>query len=261
VRIDYHFHTEASYDSRSSPEEVLEAARRTGLDILCVTDHDTIEGALRLARLAGHGVEIVVGCEFTCDDGSHVVGLHLADMIDERRPLALMDRIKLQGGRVLVPHPFRRGSGLLRPELRRHESFVRDVLSVTDLVECFNGRDTWENNGRNRSFALAHGLAAVASSDAHEPGELGSVYVEYADGPVEHGRSPRRIFFPTQPPRLEHPAKRIAMELYHRYEGRLPTPLARAYRAARRWARRDVPQLLDPTPRLQYELPSLGGAP
>ncbi len=261
MRVDYHFHTSASYDARSSPEEVLEAAARAGLDVLCVTDHDTIEGAIRLAELAGPGVRIVVGCEFTCDDGSHVVGLHLADMIAERRPLALMERIKLQGGQVLVPHPFRRGSGLLRPELRRDEAFVRDVVSRADLVECFNGRDTWENNRRSRAFALAHGLAAVASSDAHEPGELGTVYVEYADGPVAHGTSPRRIFFPTQPPRVEHPVKRAAMELYHRWERRLPAAVARAYRAARRRAKRDAQRFPDPTPRLQYELPAPGGTP
>jgi predicted metal-dependent phosphoesterase TrpH len=263
VRVDYHFHTDRSYDSRTSPAAVLEAAARAGLDVLCVTDHDTIEGALALAGLAaGSGVEIVVGCEFTCDDGSHVIGLHLSRMIAERRPLALMEAIRLQGGRVLVPHPFRRGSGLFRPELRRPEAFVREVLARTDLVECFNGRDTWENNRRSRAFALAHGLAAVASSDAHEAREVGTVFVEYPDGgPVAHGRSPRAIWFPTQPPRVEHPAKRAAMELYHRYERRLPAAVARLYRAARRRARRDAPRPSEASPRLQYELPAAGGPP
>jgi predicted metal-dependent phosphoesterase TrpH len=262
VRVDYHFHTDRSYDCRSSPEEVLEAAARSGLAVLCVTDHDTIEGALRLERLARGRVEVVVGCEFTCADGSHVVGLHLTDMIGEKEPLALMERIKLQGGRVLLPHPFRRGSGLLRNELRRSEAFVRDVLARVDLVECFNGRDTWENNARSRRFALERGLPSVASSDAHEPREIGSVFVEYSAGDVVHGRSPRRIFFPTQPPRVEHPLKRTALELYHRWERRLPAAVGRAYRLARARARRDAPRWIDPAPRMQYELPPPpGGSP
>ncbi len=260
VRVDYHFHTDHSYDGRSSPREVLEAATRAGLDVLCVTDHATIEGAVRLAALAGPELRVVVGCEFTCDDGSHVIGLHLADLLPERRPLALMDRIRAEGGRVLVPHPFRRGSGLLRPELRRPAAFVRDVLARADLVECFNGRDTFENNRRSRAFALEHGLASVAGSDGHDARELGAVFVEYGE-PAADGAPPARVFFPTQPERREHPLKRAAMELYHRYERRLPAAVARAYRAARRRARRDAPRFPDPTPRLQYELPAPGGAP
>jgi predicted metal-dependent phosphoesterase TrpH len=255
VRVDYHFHTDHSYDGRSSAREVLEAATRAGLDVLCVTDHDTIEGAVRLAALAGPELRVVVGCEFTCDDGSHVIGLHLADFLEERRPLALVERIREQGGRVLVPHPFRRGSGLLRPELRRSPAFVRDVLARVDLVECFNGRDTFENNRRNRAFALEHGLASVAGSDGHEARELGAVFVEYGEGAVAEGGSPARVFFPTQPERREHPLKRAAMELYHRYERRLPEGVGQLYRAARRELKRDRPRWAEAGPRLQYELP------
>ncbi len=258
VRVDYHFHTEHSYDGRSSAREVLEAATRAGLDVLCVTDHDTIEGAVRVAALAGPGLRVVVGCEFTCDDGSHVIGLHLTDLVSERRPLALMDAVHAQGGRVLVPHPFRRGSGLLRPELRRSPSFLADVLARLDLVECFNGRDTFENNRRSRAFALAHGLASVAGSDGHDARELGAVFVEHGEGPVADDRAPTRVFFPTQPARREHPLKRAAMELYHRYERRLPGA-ERLYRAARRGLKRDHPRWIDGAPRLQYELPPTPG--
>lgn len=255
VRADYHFHTRYSYDSRTSLEEVLDRAQETRLDVLCVTDHDTVAGAEKLAAMARSPLSVVVGCEFTCDDGSHVIGLGLSDMIVEARPLALMERIKLQGGLVLLPHLFRRRSGIFRNELRRSESFVRDALALADLAECFNGRDTYENNERSRRFVAERGLRAVAGSDAHRPQRIGSVFVEYDDRRPDHGVSPRRVFFPPQPPAREHPLKRGAMELYHRHEDRLPAIVRAAYRATRAALRRDRPSFADPSPRLQYQLP------
>ena len=45
--VDLHCHTNASFDSLSSPRKVVEAAATRGLTHLAVTDHDRIEGALR----------------------------------------------------------------------------------------------------------------------------------------------------------------------------------------------------------------------
>lgn len=255
LRADYHFHTDASYDSRATPEAILERAIRSGVGLLCVTDHDTIEGAARLAAVRCREVRVVVGCEFTAEDGTHVIGLGLGDMIEEKRILPLLERIKLQGGTVLMPHPFRRGSGIFRNEARRPEAFVRDVLARTDLVECFNGRDTWANNERNRGFAAGRGLAAVAGSDAHRAAEVGSVFVEYEGDEPVHGVSPRAIWFPARPPSSENPLKRRAMELYHRHERRLPPAIRRGYRQLRGLLKRDAPRWADAEPRRQYELP------
>jgi predicted metal-dependent phosphoesterase TrpH len=256
VRVDYHFHTSSSYDSEISLDAVLERAARVGLDVLCVTDHDTIEGAVALAARAGPSLTVVVGCEFTTEDGSHVIGLGLTDLLTERRFLPLLDAIHAQGGRVLLPHPFRRGSGLFRNEARRPAGFVRDALARVDLVECFNGRDSYESNQRSHAFALAHGLAAVAGSDAHAAVELGSVYVEYREHEFVHGASARRVFFPPQPPVTENPLKRRLLELYHGHKEALPPFVSDAYRALRRRLRRDAPRPGDAPPALHYEFTS-----
>ena len=253
-RIDYHFHTSYSYDGHAGLPEILAAARRAGLGTLCVTDHDTIEGALRLRELAGDTLEVVVGCEFTCEDGSHLVGLGLREAIRERRILPLAELIRAQGGMVLLPHLFRRGSGVFRDELGRSPSFVEEVLRRADAVECFNGRDTFDNNARSRRFAEQRGLAAVASSDAHRVAEVGSVFVEYPAGGIRHGCGPRRIYFPTQRERHEHPLKRRALELYHRHEAALPGFLRAGYRLARQALRRDDAARGRAEPELQYQL-------
>ncbi len=254
-RIDYHVHTCWSFDSDTSLDALIAKARQAGLQRICVTDHDTIEGALALQRISPADLDVIVGCEFSTADGSQIIGLGLSAMIHEKGVLELMQAIREDGGLVLVPHPFRRGSGLLRPEKRRSPAFLDHALSLTDLVECFNGRDTFDNNARNLHFAKERGLPSVAGSDAHTADEIGSVFVEYPGAEEVDGRSERLICFPDLPQRREHHLKRTAMEFYHRNAYQLPGPVNHAYRVARRWTHATVPA--GGVPRVQYRLPAM----
>jgi predicted metal-dependent phosphoesterase TrpH len=254
IRVDYHLHTWASYDCGTGTTEVLDRALQAGLDVVCVTDHDTIDGAVRLAAAAPAGLAVVVGCEFTCCDGSHVIGMGLREMTPERRILPLLDALHEQGARVVLPHPFRRGSGIFRNELNRSQEFVAEVLALADAIESFNGRDSAENNRRSFELAVRRGLPAVAGSDAHRPAEIGSTWVEYDHAGFVDGVSPRRVYGPPQPPAREHPLKRRMMELYHAHERRLPTLVGSAYRALRSRLHRDGPRITG-APRIQHAFP------
>jgi predicted metal-dependent phosphoesterase TrpH len=254
VRVDYHLHTSASKDSRTSAAEVVERALAAGLGMVVVTDHDTIDGAVALAAAAPPELSVIVGCEFTCDDGSHVIGVGLRAAIAERRMPHLLDAIREQGAQVLLPHPYRRGSGVFRAERRRSEAFVRDTLARTDLVEAFNGRDTWENNQRSHDLVLRAGLPGVAGSDAHRPAEIGRTWVEYEGPAFVHGISARRVWGAPRPPAREHPLKRRVLELYHAHAGGVPA-LDAAYRALRARLHADGPPLTA-EPRILHELAS-----
>ena len=48
VRVDMHMHTMWSGDATTTPEELAEAVAESGVDVLCVTDHSTINGGLRI---------------------------------------------------------------------------------------------------------------------------------------------------------------------------------------------------------------------
>src|SRR5215467_12130255 len=76
-RADLHMHTTFS-DGWPEPDELVDHARSTGLQVISVTDHDTIEGGLRAAEYAAKrgGLEVVVGEEVSSRDG-HIVGLFL----------------------------------------------------------------------------------------------------------------------------------------------------------------------------------------
>lgn len=63
MRVDLHIHTRAS-DGAWSPEAVVRAAARGRLDVIAVTDHDTV-AAVQAARNAASGldVEVLTGIE------------------------------------------------------------------------------------------------------------------------------------------------------------------------------------------------------
>src|SRR5260221_12024261 len=70
-RADLHMHTTYS-DGRDRPELVLEWAETAGLDVIAITDHDTIEGALvceALARANRSPLEVILGIEVSSGDG------------------------------------------------------------------------------------------------------------------------------------------------------------------------------------------------
>lgn len=84
-KADLHIHTTAS-DGRLSPEEAPALASENGLDVIAITDHDTIDG-LFPAREAGEkiGVEVLPGVELTCDFNGRESHL-LAYCFDEEDP-------------------------------------------------------------------------------------------------------------------------------------------------------------------------------
>ena len=55
---DLHIHTIYSYDGTASIPAVLECAKQVGLDVIAITDHDEIRGALKAFDLAPrHGMK------------------------------------------------------------------------------------------------------------------------------------------------------------------------------------------------------------
>ncbi|HNF94893.1 MAG TPA: PHP domain-containing protein, partial [Anaerolineales bacterium] len=63
---DLHLHTIYSYDGTATVPAVLRRARELGLNVIAITDHDEIAGALEAVKLASHyGVEVIPGSEIT----------------------------------------------------------------------------------------------------------------------------------------------------------------------------------------------------
>ncbi len=168
LRVDLHSHTWHSPDGATSPEELVERARRVGLDWIAVTDHGTIEGALEAREIAS-GL-VIVGEEIRCLCRTEVIGLFLSERIPSRLPIEeVVERIHDQGGVVYAPHPF--------AYPWRAAAHAWRALGVADVVEAFNARaflPVWNRTARRA--AERRGLPTGAGSDAHFPQEIGRAY-------------------------------------------------------------------------------------
>jgi predicted metal-dependent phosphoesterase TrpH len=105
---DLHLHTSFS-DGWPSPEEVVDhVTGATDLDVIAITDHDTIEGALRAADYSARvsGLPVIVGEEVSSRQG-HILGLFLERRVRPGLSAAeTVDEIHRQGGVAIAAHPF-----------------------------------------------------------------------------------------------------------------------------------------------------------
>jgi 3',5'-nucleoside bisphosphate phosphatase len=65
MRIDLHSHSDAS-DGTQPPAEVVRRARDAGLDVLALTDHDTVGGLAAAVAALPPGLTLVPGMELSC---------------------------------------------------------------------------------------------------------------------------------------------------------------------------------------------------
>jgi len=175
VRLDMHMHTEYSRDSRVALADFAELARTAQLGAVCITDHDTIEGGLRLREM-GTGLQVIVGEEITTADGE-LVGLYLEKRVAPGQSAErTIDLVHEQGGLAYVPHPFSRNR---RRHLRR--AVLESVAAKLDIVEVFNAREVASSsNVRALEFARQHSLPGGVGSDSHRAIEIGRAYIDIA---------------------------------------------------------------------------------
>ena len=176
VRVDLHTHTMWSGDSTTTPDEFADAVVASGLDVVCITDHNTIDGALELRdRLA---CRVVVGEELRTAAGE-IIGLFLT----ERVPMGgshvdAAKAIRDQGGVVYIPHPF----DPMRRNLSEPALYELAEADLIDTVEVLNAKTSLTSlNGRAAEFAAAFGIVGGAGSDGHVPDALGAAFVEMDD--------------------------------------------------------------------------------
>ncbi|MFD8294273.1 PHP domain-containing protein [Streptomyces lavendulae] len=84
MRIDLHTHSTAS-DGTDTPAELVANAAAAGLDVVGLTDHDTVGGYAEAIAALPPGLTLVTGAELSCRlDG---VGMHmLAYLFDPQEP-------------------------------------------------------------------------------------------------------------------------------------------------------------------------------
>lgn len=168
-KIDLHTHSSASRDGGVTAEQYAHVLSTNVLDIIAVTDHDTIDFALRLQEHLGD--RIIVGEEIMTT-GGEIIGLYLKERIRPGlSPLETIKQIKEQGGLVYVPHPFES----IRKGL--HPGVLDELVDYIDVIEVCNGRAFLQNrSAQTVIWAKLNRVIGVASSDAHGVRGLGKTY-------------------------------------------------------------------------------------
>ena len=173
LRVDLHLHSIFSHDGQSSLAALIERSRELGLDRIALTDHNTVEGALLLARMAPELT--IVGEEAKTREGE-VIGLFITDRLPPHLvPEEVMDLVHEMGGLTSLPHPLDRRRANFRPER------VVQLADRIDIIETYN---PWCEPAANAAAAgLAADLRKVAAtgSDAHGIRELGQSWMEIDD--------------------------------------------------------------------------------
>ncbi|MGW2922626.1 PHP domain-containing protein [Streptomyces angustmyceticus] len=98
MRIDLHTHSTAS-DGTDTPAELVRGAAAAGLDVVALTDHDTVGGHAEARAALPAGLTLVTGAELSCRlDG---VSLHmLAYLFDPEEPDFACERELVRDDRV-----------------------------------------------------------------------------------------------------------------------------------------------------------------
>jgi predicted metal-dependent phosphoesterase TrpH len=185
AKADMHLHTLYS-DGTASVQAVLDHVEaETDLDVIAITDHERIDGALRAREIhaAGpYGFELVVGEEITTRRG-HVLALFLTERIPALRPLPeTLERIHDQGGIAIAAHPL----APLTPSLGARSLLAAhrdpDARHRFDAIELMNPSAAGRSRrvARNRLNADVLQLAAVGNSDAHVLQGIGSAWTWFS---------------------------------------------------------------------------------
>jgi predicted metal-dependent phosphoesterase TrpH len=183
-KADLHIHTTHSDGGSTVPEVLDYVENETDLDVIAITDHDTMDGyfeAVELMKKKKYRFELVPGEEVTTQQG-HILALYI------RKPIAAglnvhhtLQRIKEQNGVRIAAHPFQ------HVRMRSSEYLTMDGIGLVSLVKeakLLNGIETinatpllGEENVRatfvNRTMLFK---AETGSSDAHIKEAIGRAY-------------------------------------------------------------------------------------
>jgi predicted metal-dependent phosphoesterase TrpH len=191
VKLDTHVHTHHSGYSSLKPldrimresyntvDGVYRRAKARGMDLVTITDHDSIEGALTIADRP----DVIVGCEVTGVFPTDGVRVHLGVLGLNERQHREIQRLR---------HDLRE----LMPFLAREELFVslnhvasriNGAITATHIaalmpwlngIEVRNGSRLGSQNRTAAALAAAHRKTPVAGSDAHTGRGIGRTWIE-----------------------------------------------------------------------------------
>jgi len=170
--FDVHTHTNLSSCSVNNIHEMIDIANHIGLDGICITDHQTMD--IRNDIKEGtqeNGVVVIIGMEYDTPGGDFLLFGPYEHISTDMDAGCLLNHVGVTGGIAIAAHPFRTD----RPV---NDRFLGKGL--TTVIESINGRNSDIENVKADKWNKKYKLAGVGGSDAHTPGELGTVVTRFS---------------------------------------------------------------------------------
>jgi predicted metal-dependent phosphoesterase TrpH len=165
-------------ESYNDPDEVYATLKRRGMDLVTVTDHDSIDSSESLRRHSDFFLSEEVTCRTSRGTELHVGVYDIRERdhveIQRRRDdlAALFAYLNERGILFAINHAF---SGLTGS---RAEADFDDFAEHFPAVEVLNGQMLAAANGHAENFAAHHRKIALGGSDSHTLAGLGRTYTQ-----------------------------------------------------------------------------------
>lgn len=183
MKLSLHIHSKYSHDSKASVGEILEAAEKSGFDVIAITDHNTAAGGLEALKKQRQKVAVIPAAEFSTQYG-HVLAYFIDDSIEKDTPRVnerqfdfyrVVENVKRINGITILAHPYI--SGL---------KYNPEILDYVDGIEQYNSRlDSFllksSSQGFIKQFMGRDGFLYTGGSDAHSTEELANCYMITSD--------------------------------------------------------------------------------
>lgn len=189
---DLHIHSLHSPDGTASIESILFfASNFTDLDVIAITDHDSIAGNQNAQDLASkYGIEVIPGCEISTADG-HLLALFIEQPVPAGLSLTkTLELVARQNGICIAAHPMAIGVNSLSIAKIRQALVQPEFCQVLVGVEAFNGGLLAnKNNDRVARACLSLPLAQCGNSDSHILETIGKGSTEFPGSTVQELRN------------------------------------------------------------------------
>ena len=177
MKFDLHLHTSRhSPDSETDPFDLLESARKAGLDGVVITEHDYLwpEDELLELRAAAPDLVVLAGLEVT-GRGGDVLVYGITDATPLPRGIGwgeLVREVHRQGGVAVAAHPNRWGQPF--------ERLVRETGVKLDGIEIMsNNMDAELRQQAAELLEKYPEYAQLGNSDSHAPWSVGCCYTDF----------------------------------------------------------------------------------
>ncbi len=156
------------FDCGVTIEEQLEIAYRQKIDVMFVTNHNTLDGYSQILEYKKNhakyrNIRIYPAEEITINNKGHVLAYGIEKEIRPGMTLdETLDEIRQQNGVSCAAHPFAVSNG------------IREYAKRCDIIESFNSNNIdFFSNLISEKFAKENNLVSIAGSDSHVKSTIG----------------------------------------------------------------------------------------